>query len=81
VHPHATEVLPVLPRATAFGMHWLRVPLDAAGSLQAPTDTLAARGVPLSQVVLAHDAPAEAPEALCLTGPVVQAVLDDALHA
>lgn len=80
VHPHATEVLPVLPRAAARGVRWLRVPLRAAQDIATLGSALAAHGVPLERAVLAQDGATRAPEALCLTEPVVQGVLDAALQ-
>ncbi|MDI3380514.1 homoserine dehydrogenase [Xenophilus aerolatus] len=81
VHPHATEALPVLPRSAARGVRWLRVPLVAGQELVALQAALAAHGVWLQRAVWADDTPAAAPEALCLTEPLVQAILDDALRA
>ncbi len=81
VHPHATEALPVLPRAAARGVRWLRVPLVAGQGLHALQAALAGHGVLLQRAVWADGTPAAAPEALCLTEPLVQAVLDDALRA
>jgi homoserine dehydrogenase len=81
VHPHATEALAVLPRAAARGVRWLRVPLVAGQHLDALQAALAVHGVPLQRVVWADDTPAAAPEALCMTKPLVQATLDDALRA
>ena len=81
VHPHATEALPVLPRAAARGVRWLRVPLVAGQGLDALQAALAEHGVPLQRAVWVDGAPAAAPEALCLTEPLVQDALDDALRA
>lgn len=81
VHPHATEALPVLPRAAGRGLRWLRVPLVAGQDLAVLEGALAAQGVPLRRAAWADGAPAEAPEALCLTESLAQATLDDALRA
>lgn len=81
VHPHATEALPVLPRAACRGVRWLRVPLVAGQGLDALQALLAEHGVPLRRAVWASATPVEAPEALCLTEAMGQATLDDALRA
>lgn len=81
VHSHSVEALPVLPRAAARGVRWLRVPLVAGQGLEALQAALAEHGVSLQRVVWTDDTPATAPEALCLTEPVVQGTLDRALQA
>jgi len=81
VHAHATNALPVLPRAAVHTAHYLRVPVHAVGQIQAVTACLAEQRVPVRQVVLAAERPGVGPQVLVLTGPVSQGVLDLAVHA
>jgi len=81
VHAHATNALPVLPRAAVHTSHYLRVPVAAASHIQAVTACLAEQRVPVLQVALADEKPGVGAQVLVLTGPVAQGTLDLAVHA
>ena len=74
--------LTVLPRAAVRTQHYLRVPLHAAGHVEAVTDWLAAHQVPVLRVELAHAGDiANGPQALVLTDVVAQGTVDGAVQA
>lgn len=81
VHAHATNALPVLPRAAVHTAYYLRVPVHAVGQIQAVTACLAEQRVLVRQVALAAERPGVGPQVLVLTGPVSQGALDLAAHA
>ncbi|QNK67428.1 homoserine dehydrogenase [Variovorax sp. PAMC26660] len=81
VHAHATNALPVLPRAAVHTAHYLRVPVHSVSQIQAVTACLAEQRVPVRQVVLATERPDVGPQVLVLTGPVLQSAVDLAVHA
>ncbi|SCX67047.1 homoserine dehydrogenase [Variovorax sp. EL159] len=81
VHAHATNALPVLPRAAVHTAHYLRVPVHSVGQIQAVTACLAEQRVPVRQVALAAERPGVGPQVLVLTGPASQGALDLAVHA
>ena len=80
-HAHAMSELPALPRAAVRTSHYLRVPVHAAGRIEAVAALLAGQQVPVQQVVLAAERPETGPQVLVLTGPATQSVIDLAVHA
>ncbi|QSI31154.1 homoserine dehydrogenase [Variovorax sp. RKNM96] len=80
-HAHAMSELPALPRAAVRTSHYLRVPVHAAGRIEAVAALLAGQQVPVQQVVLAVERPETGPQVLVLTGPATQSVIDLAVHA
>ncbi|MGJ3704364.1 homoserine dehydrogenase [Variovorax sp. AFSI2.2] len=81
-HAHAMRALPVLPRAATCSSHYLRVPVHAAGDIEAVSGWLVQQQVPVRQVTLAAAAqPGSGPQVLVLTQPVQQGTMDLALHA
>ncbi len=81
VHAHATNDLPVLPRAAVSTPHFLRVPVRSASGIQRVAACLAEQQVPVRQVALAARCEGADPQVLVLTGPAAQGVLDLAAHA
>ncbi|MGQ2997344.1 homoserine dehydrogenase [Variovorax sp.] len=79
-HAHAMNALEVLPRAAVRSAHYLRVPVHAAGGIEAVTAWLAGQQVPVRQVTLAAPCAAGA-QVLVLTEPMAQGALDLAVHA
>ena len=79
-HAHAMNALEVLPRAAVRSAHYLRVPVHAAGGIEAVTAWLAGQQVPVRQVTLAAPSAAGA-QVLVLTEPMAQGALDLAVHA
>jgi homoserine dehydrogenase len=81
-HAHAMSALPVLPRAATCSSHYLRVPVHAAGDVEAISAWLVRQQVPVRHVTLAAAAqPGSGPQVLVLTQPVQQGTMDLALHA
>ncbi|MBJ2154384.1 homoserine dehydrogenase [Variovorax sp. IB41] len=79
-HAHAMSQLKALPRAAVHTSHYLRVPVHAANQIEAVAAFLAARRIPVQQVVLAAQEKT-GPQVLVLTGPAPQGEIDLAVHA
>jgi homoserine dehydrogenase len=79
-HAHAMNALEVLPRAAVRSAHYLRVPVHAAGGIEAVTAWLAGQQVPVRQVTLAAPCAAGA-QVLVLTEPMAQGAFDLVVHA
>ncbi|RSZ39988.1 homoserine dehydrogenase [Variovorax beijingensis] len=80
-HAHAMSELPVLPRAAACCAHYLRIPVHAAGQIEAVSGWLAGQQVSVRQVALAAAQPGMGAQVLVLTQPVRQGAMDLALQA
>jgi homoserine dehydrogenase len=83
-HVHAMAALPVVSRAEVCTSHYLRVPVQAPGDIEAVASCLAGRQLPVRQITLAAVQPGTGAQVLVLTEPLAQAAMDltaTALHA